>query len=322
MTNFKDLMRNTDITLNKLSEIQNNLLKNQKNPVFSEKDKNKILKFYDVIENIGKSVYRYDNFKQNNMLSEAEDENQKINDTVLKCGISNVKYVWRSENGENTCDKCKALDGKEFDFEDEVPERPHPNCKCYVEIVEDNKDKPKPKDENEEPCDCWKFIEQINVLLNQLETLKEEIAIRSSYVFEILSYDMTLWLEEEGQELLKLYSSLGWIVNDLSSTFYESRQNIFENSDKFYHMKAFCKVAQRESEINNQIALGMGWCREIYQKYESYLTREKSWEEAVKDYQEDMAANRKGIELGTENPNDDCEIIIKRIWPHDLKTNY
>ena len=39
----------------------------------------------------------------------------------------------------NTCDVCKSLDGKEFDFYDEVPERPHPNCRCTVEIVEDTR---------------------------------------------------------------------------------------------------------------------------------------------------------------------------------------
>ena len=37
----------------------------------------------------------------------------------------------------NTCDVCKSLDGKEFDFYEEVPERPHPNCRCTVEIVEE-----------------------------------------------------------------------------------------------------------------------------------------------------------------------------------------
>ncbi len=36
------------------------------------------------------------------------------------------KYKWITEFGENTCEKCAALDGKEFD-EDEVPARPHPN---------------------------------------------------------------------------------------------------------------------------------------------------------------------------------------------------
>ena len=42
------------------------------------------------------------------------------------------------------------VDGKEFDFYDEVPERPHPNCRCYVEIVE-----------NKETCDCWDAINKI-----------------------------------------------------------------------------------------------------------------------------------------------------------------
>ncbi len=36
------------------------------------------------------------------------------------------KYKWVTEFGENTCAKCTALDGKEYE-EDEVPQRPHPN---------------------------------------------------------------------------------------------------------------------------------------------------------------------------------------------------
>ena len=47
-----------------------------------------------------------------------------------------ISYVWHSENSENTCDVCTELDGQEFDFYDEVPERPHPNCKCY-ELMSD-----------------------------------------------------------------------------------------------------------------------------------------------------------------------------------------
>ena len=50
------------------------------------------------------------------------------------------KYRWISESGKNTCEKCKSLDGKVFDLED-LPKRPHPNCKCRVEeisIVEGN----------------------------------------------------------------------------------------------------------------------------------------------------------------------------------------
>ncbi len=63
-----------------------------------------------------------------------------FSDTILKGGISNVHYVWRCEKGENTCEVCKALDGKEFDMYEEVPERPHPNCRCTVDIVEDKEE--------------------------------------------------------------------------------------------------------------------------------------------------------------------------------------
>ena len=56
----------------------------------------------------------------------------------MKGGISYNKYIWHSENSENTCDVCKSLDGKEFDFYEEIPERPHPNCRCTVEIVEES----------------------------------------------------------------------------------------------------------------------------------------------------------------------------------------
>ncbi len=44
------------------------------------------------------------------------------------------KYRWISESGKNTCEKCKSLDGKVFDIND-LPKRPHPNCKCRVEEI-------------------------------------------------------------------------------------------------------------------------------------------------------------------------------------------
>ena len=137
--------KNMEETFNSLSTSQENLLKNHSNPVFSNKDKNKILKQYTNLQNLGKSLYRYNALKENHF--DTDGEKKDIENTVLKGGISYYKYVWRSENGDHTCDVCKSLDGKVFDFYDELPERPHPNCKCTVEIldedeieVEDNED--------------------------------------------------------------------------------------------------------------------------------------------------------------------------------------
>lgn len=141
--------KNMEETFNRLSTSQENLLKNHSNPVFSNKDKNKILKQYTNLQNLGKSLYRYKALKENHF--DTDGEKTDIENTVLKGGISYYKYVWRSENGDHTCDVCKSLDGKVFDFYDELPERPHPNCKCTVEILDEDEIEVEDNEDTEEP---------------------------------------------------------------------------------------------------------------------------------------------------------------------------
>ena len=93
-------------------------------------------KFID-LQSIGKSLHRYKKLNENNYNQDAQEEKENIETILLKGGISYNKYIWHSENSENTCDVCKSLDGEEFDFYEEVPEKPHPNCRCTVEIVEE-----------------------------------------------------------------------------------------------------------------------------------------------------------------------------------------
>ena len=143
--------RQLENTLDDISESQENLLKNHSNPVFNQKDKNKILKKFSELQSIGKYLHRYKKLNENNYNQDAQEEKENIETILLKGGISYNKYIWHSENSEDTCDVCKSLDGKEFDFYEEVPERPHPNCKCTVEIVEDtssNGDFERAKEEN------------------------------------------------------------------------------------------------------------------------------------------------------------------------------
>ncbi len=138
--------RQLEMTLNEVSKSQENLIKNHSNPVFSNKDKNKILKGDTNLQDIGKSLYRYNTLQEHNYIDDAQEEKEDIENKVLKTGISYYKYVWHAENSEHTCDKCKELDGQVFDFYDEVPERPHPNCKCTVEVVENLDDETKDND--------------------------------------------------------------------------------------------------------------------------------------------------------------------------------
>lgn len=131
------------------------------------------MRSYSDLQDIGKSLYRYNTLHEHNYLEDAKEEKGNNETKVLKGGVSNNKYVWHSENGEHTCDVCVDLDGQEFDYYDEVPERPHPNCRCYVEIVEYDDENSSPEtSEDEAPCDV---LEQVDELINEIESAKDEV---------------------------------------------------------------------------------------------------------------------------------------------------
>ena len=76
---------------------------------------------------------------------------------------TNEYWIWKSEKGKNTCEKCKSLDGKIFYSEDEIPEKPHPNCKCEVVKVV--------SEEKYEKCDCKELL---NKTQNAVENIIAE----------------------------------------------------------------------------------------------------------------------------------------------------
>lgn len=134
--------KGTEDVLNDLSFYQTNLLKNYSNPAICNKDKNKILQKYTDLQHLEKSLCRYNSLRENNYIADAKIEERDIEDIIVKDGLTNPRFIWHSENGEHTCEVCKSLDGKVFDYYDEVPERPHPNCKYYVEVIESDKPLP------------------------------------------------------------------------------------------------------------------------------------------------------------------------------------
>lgn len=88
-----------------------------------------------------------------------------MSQTVLKGGISytegEIEYIWHTEDG--ACEKCQALNGLTFKNIDEIPDKPHPNCRCWVELVNGNNDNgeggtnyPNSNEppEDDELCDC------------------------------------------------------------------------------------------------------------------------------------------------------------------------
>ena len=216
--------KNMEETFDSLSTSQENLLKNHSNPVFSNKDKNKILKQYTNLQNLGKSLYRYNALKENDY--DAEGEKSDIETTVLKGGISYYKYVWHSENGEHTCDKCKALDGKIFDFYDEVPERPHPNCRCTVKVVEEDEPKPQTSNDDEEPCDT---INEIEAMISGIEgNIKETENLLSEVEIDVQD------LENDVLRVQNLIQDANNTLEDLSKEYGKHLPNCENNVDNDY----------------------------------------------------------------------------------------
>ena len=275
--------KNLETILNDLSKSQKNLLRNHSNPVFNNKDKNKILKQYTNLQNIGKSLYRYNSLNENNL--ESDSERTDIENIVLKGGISYNKYIWHSENSENTCDVCKSLDGKEFDFYDEVPERPHPNWKCTVEVVEENESKPQTSNDYEKPCDT---IDEIETMISDMEELNPIVAFLNT---------------------LRIF-----ISNYVELLYHAYRLNEHE-MDKYYHSKANCEATQEMGIIGEQSATLLSNLKEKYDQYTYVYTHKATVEEAIADSERDQVANRLGRERGRKYPYCDCSILMNDLLP-------
>ena len=129
-------LKSVDTVLGDIEKYQSNLMKNINSPLLDNAEKNKLLKVYMGLQDVGKSLYRYNVLKKNNHLAAAEEEKEEIEHKVLEGYICNVKYVWKSEQGENTCEECASMDGEEFYSDEDIPPKPHPNCKCEVEVYE------------------------------------------------------------------------------------------------------------------------------------------------------------------------------------------
>lgn len=91
--------------------------------------------------------------------------------TVLKGGISNCVYIWHANMC--ACEKCQELDNTIYYCENDIPDLPHPNCKCYIEVLK-NFDKNK---RDNEICDCLNdVLVQIEELIADAQILQNEIS--------------------------------------------------------------------------------------------------------------------------------------------------
>ncbi len=310
-------------TLNTLSKSQENLLKNYSNPVFNQKDKGKLLKSYTNLQDVGKSLYRYGALLDNNYYADAKEEKEDIENVILKGGLSYYHYVWHSENGESTCDECKKLDGQIFEMGEEVPERPHPNCQCYVEIVEyeDENSAPEPS-EDKEPCDCLDDLPtQFANLVDEAKRLQNNIKDMIKKLFSKIKTRAGKLYEDACQKILEEAATWDNAAGDFARNYNDMVSADTINADKYFHSKANCQATQRGG-AGEVLAEAISLLRELEEGTRKVLFEGADLIEQIEDANRDMEANKYGREQGKMNPNEACEILIDILRPNGLPDKY
>ena len=123
----------------------------------------------------------------------------------------NVEYEWKSEPG--ACEICKAMDGTIYQSANDIPDRPHPNCKCWIDVLEKEKDTKDPIELHREKIKDRKRNElEVSKLLGDAKSLEEEI---DEYIRQINEQEKELNNLEEIIEIEELEPKYGHKVKNV-----------------------------------------------------------------------------------------------------------
>lgn len=56
-----------------------------------------------------------------------------MTDEILKGSITDDRFVWKANKG--ACKKCASMNKKIFMNREDIPQKPHPNCKCRINKI-------------------------------------------------------------------------------------------------------------------------------------------------------------------------------------------
>mgnify|MGYP001810550157 CR=1 FL=1 len=209
--------------------------------------------------------------------------NRKLEGSIEKDVI--VGYIWHAE-GES-CDECQELDGQVFDTIDDIPDKPHPNCDCYVEEIYQEPDDEKDESEQDcddsdggegdEPCDCVErfeaLIEELEGIVSDAENLEGEAQTDVEDVEKMVSdtenmiaeMDETLEFlgEEYGQHLSNCENNIDAIYDEIVIKKQELQNLLTDILNLLDKIKSYLQVLA--IFISNFLAL----------QYEAYILREE-----------------------------------------------
>lgn len=293
------------IITNKKSDTQTlNIITQKKN----DAAQNRSFDLYNKLGDIEHSLYRYNSFIKAGLADEAENEGRILmsyagdNDTgtiLLKGGISNTKYVWKTE--PNACDKCNELDGTEYTSKSDIPEKPHPNCKCKIVEVED-------EGTSGEVCDCDEFFSQLEDIAASVDDAAAEVDDNLVFINDALSVFSTVSLESLASEIMQEVENAREAYHDFQKN--KAEMIAFKGYDKYHHAKANCEAASRG--LTGPVMAGvLSVGKEVYDILKKTIMKEMSFEAAWRDSMEDLRADWYGFSRAGDI--DACGEAVKNV---------
>lgn len=223
--------------------------------------------------------------------------------------MSNKKYRWHSSEG--SCEKCQALNNTEYDSEKEIPDKPHPNCKCYVEVIE------------EEICYCIEdALEEIDEQISNAIVLRGEVQKEIAYFTAVLvTYNFNPSTVSLIESCIDALEQIIGTINDFIKNYKNMRDANTHYADKYFHSKANCEGAQR-GEFGKLVATIISEAREFFDAFKNVLVKKMTIQESIKDIIEDQEANRYGRRQGEKYPNEDSRVLVDIYRPNGLPEKY
>ncbi len=178
----------------------------------------------------------------------------------------NIEYEWKSESG--ACEVCQGLNGTIYDSANDIPDRPHPNCKCHIEILEKDTDTTDPIEIRREKIKDRKRKElELAKLMGALKSLEQEI---DEYIKR---------LDVQDREVEKFESTI-----DAAKLEQKDRQKLSEVKEKIDYAKYKGGKAKKDISILKDKIATTETIEEI-----SRLQREL---QKIKDYVKEIIENK------------------------------
>ena len=195
----------------------------------------------------------------------------------MNIGFGNLKKE------KTLLEKCKSLDGKIFYSEDEIPEKPHPNCKCEVVKVV--------SEEKYEKCDCKELL---NKTQNAVENI---IAETKTYLGTIQEINTDCEINKESlRDLLnKAYVIKDEYENELAKHLKTCANNKDEEYKEITQKIIDFEKLKKENETNSA---------KIYELNKNFQNFDKETRVHLVDIQQ-----LKEYSADTPHKKDECKIL-------------